>query len=193
MLFTWKMLQSFNNSWKILRVKKWNSKNSLSKHCKRSIYGAKTQTEETKNDNKGLLFITIHFCLNTQSVEVCQNITFQKWDNIWKLPKNTIKSENFPKPAFISGKRTYQNLWVNQTHNIRKFGGDTILQTLIIVNSVWKYPKTQQNQGTLRYIACSNIWHVNTSHKCRSFFVFFADIGFPICPNKVSKIKTRLT
>ena len=39
------------------------------------------------------------------------------------------------------GMLTYQNVYINQTHNLWKFGVDTIIQTWIIVNYVWKYTK----------------------------------------------------
>ena len=60
---------------------------------------------------------------------------------MWKFTKKAIKLENFPEPAATSGITIYQIVSIIQTHSLCKFGGDKILQTLIVVNFVWKYRK----------------------------------------------------
>ena len=50
----------------------------------------------------------------------------------------------------------YQNLW--------KFGGNTTIQTWILVNNVWKYPKNVKRIKGCS-ITCIHIWHIDMS-KC---------------------------
>ena len=41
--------------------------------------------------------------------------------------KSQIKWENFPQPAVTFGMLTYQNMYINHTNNLWKFGEDTVL------------------------------------------------------------------
>ena len=62
----------------------------------------------------------------------------------------------------------YQNVYINQTHNLRKFGGNTTIQTWIVANNnVWKCPKIAiKSRVSIPWLTCSYIWHINTSIKC---------------------------
>ena len=56
----------------------------------------------------------------------------------------------------------YKNVYINSTHNLWKFGGDTVLQTWMIVDCVWKYPK-KSDKIKGRSIIYSHIWHIDIS------------------------------
>ena len=45
------------------------------------------------------------------------------------MHKKRNESEKLLLPAVTLGILTYQNVYIDQTHNLRKFGEDTILQT----------------------------------------------------------------
>ena len=53
----------------------------------------------------------------------------------------------------------YQNVYINQTQNLWKFGKDTTLQTWILVNYLWKFCRKRNKSN----VTCSYIWHVNKS------------------------------
>ena len=65
--------------------------------------------------------------------------TLKYWSILWKIhKKNTIKLRGIPL-AVTSGILSYQ-YWI-KWNNQRKFGGDTTIQTWMVVNYVWKYSK----------------------------------------------------
>ena len=51
-------------------------------------------------------------------------------------------------------------MYINTTHNLWKFGEDTILQTAVLVNYVWKYPNKRRYKINGRS-TFSHIWHID--------------------------------
>ena len=49
-----------------------------------------------------------------------------------QIARNAIKSENSPEHAVTWGMLTYQNVSIDWTHNLGKFGEDTTNQTWIL-------------------------------------------------------------
>ena len=113
----------------------------------------------------------------------------QTWivpNNLWKYPKNAIKSKNLPYHAVSFGILIYHNVYINQWHILWKFGEYTILQTRIVVNSVWKLLKNamkshnlQLNQHIkmcllIRHTFCKSLIKICvTKHKCPSFLWYY--------------------
>ena len=55
-------------------------------------------------------------------------------------------------------------MWIYKTHNLWKFGEDTVLQTWMVFDYVWKFIKSVI-KSTNASLFCSYIWHIDIS-KC---------------------------
>ena len=64
-------------------------------------------------------------------------IFFQTYVNVFALPKHRVSK--------IKNWVTLGHTKINQTHNLRRFGEVTILQTWIVVNYAWKNAKKNTN------------------------------------------------
>ena len=53
------------------------------------------------------------------------------------------------------------SVFINQTHHLWKFVRDTIFQIWIIINYVWKFPKTQHNLGTFHNLQPHHTYHLS--------------------------------
>ena len=133
------------------------------------------------------VFIPIHFCLNTQSINVWWNYNNVSNSDVWKF------SKNLPQPAITFGMLMYQNMYIDLAYNLRKFTVDKTIQIWMLDNNVWKYPKNKQRAFhnlqlhlacryikiciLIRHIFCESLVKIcATKHKCQTI-LFFGNIG----------------